>query len=122
MMGFSPRDLKRMLKRMGVEVEELNVLSIELKLGDGRTLVVEDPQSVALMKARGQPGVIYIVGGNIVEKKEEPEEEAHAVEVSEEDVELVAEQAGVSKEEAKRALIEAGGDIAEAILRLKGEA
>lgn len=121
MMGFSPRDLKRMLKRMGVEVEELDVLSVELKLGDGRILVVEDPQSVALMKARGQPGIIYIVGGNIVEKKE-PEEEAPAAEVSEEDVELVAEQAGVSKEEARRALIEAGGDIAEAILRLKGEA
>ena len=40
-------------------------------------------------------------------------------EVSQEDVEFVAQQAGVSIEEAKQALIEAGGDLAAALMLLE---
>jgi len=39
--------------------------------------------------------------------------------VTEEDVKLVAEQAGVSLEEAQRALEETGGDLAQAIILLQ---
>ncbi len=40
---------------------------------------------------------------------------------SEEDVKLVMEQAGVDEETARKALVEAEGDLAEAILKLTGE-
>ena len=62
--------------------------------------------------------MIYVIGEPVrVEAKSEAGE---TPEISEEDVALVAEQAGVSLEEARRALEETGGDIAAAILRLQG--
>jgi len=120
MLGFNPRDLRRILKRMGLTVEELEVEEARLVLRDGRELLVREPGSVALIKGKGQPSMIYIVGGELEEARRE-EETPKAPEFSEEDVALVAEQAGVSLEEARRALEESGGDIAAAILRLKGE-
>lgn len=114
MFAFNPRDLQRMLKRMGVRVEPLNVEMAELTLDDGSKLVFRAPQAMVIT-ARGQPPMVYLVGE--FEKVEAGAE--GGVEVSEEDVRLVAEQAGVSLEEARRALIEAGGDLAEAILRLR---
>ncbi|MGC9210387.1 MAG: nascent polypeptide-associated complex protein [Acidilobus sp.] len=116
-MGINPRELRRALKRMGIEAEELNATRVSIETADGRLLVVESPQ-VMVVRAKGQPTMLYVVG--------EPKEAKQGggpqrqVEVSEEDVRLVAEQAGVDLETARRALVEANGDIAEAILRLKG--
>ena len=114
MMGLSPRDVRRALKRMGIEAEELKVARVTLETEDGRTLVVESPE-VLMVKAKGQPTMLYVVG-----EPREVKPTERPTEVSEEDVRLVAEQAGVDIETARRALIEAKGDIAEAILRLKG--
>ena len=116
MMGLNPRDLRRAMKRLGISVEELQAVRVVVELEDGSRLVVEDPQ-VVVMKARGQPPTLYVAGQM---RREEPPREEASVEISEEDVRLVAEQAGVSLEEARRALEETGGDIAEAILRLQG--
>ncbi len=118
LMGFRPRDLKRLMKRMGIEVEEVNATKIEVHLDEGSKLVIDEPQSVMIMRAKGQPTMIYVVGEpRRVEAVAEQAEEAF----SDEDVRLVAEQAGVSLEEARRALEETGGDIAAAILKLRGE-
>lgn len=114
MMGLSPRDVRRALKRMGIEAEELKVTRVTLETEDGRRLVVESPE-VLVVRARGQPTMLYVVG-----EPREVKAEERLAEVSEDDVKLVAEQAGVDMETARRALIEAKGDIAEAILRLKG--
>lgn len=48
------------------------------------------------------------------------EEKALEGGIPKEDIELVAQQAGVSEEEAKKALEETGGEPAEAIIRLMG--
>ncbi len=117
MMPFNPRDVQRMLRRMGVKVEQLRVESAEIVLEDGSKLVFRSPDALVIT-ARGSPPMVYLIGEY---ERVEPERGEKEVEVSEEDVRLVAEQAGVSLEEARRALIEAGGDLAEAILRLKGE-
>ena len=116
MFGMNPRDLKRMMKKMGITLEEIRAVRVVVELEDGSRLVVEDPQVMA-MKARGQPTVLYVTGEL---RREEPPREEEAPAFTEEDVALVAEQAGVSLEEARRALEETGGDIAEAILRLTG--
>jgi len=112
--GISPRELKRMLKRMGIQVEELNnVKRVEIILED-KKLVLDNPQIIA-MKTSGQ--IIYQIVGI---PREEPLEGAEeSIEISEDDVEFIVSQTGVSKEEARKALIESGGDLAEAILRLK---
>ena len=118
MFSLNPRDLKKMLKRMGISMEEMEAEEVIIKLSQGKRLVIESPSSVALMRAKGQPSMIYIIGGSMREEAEEVKEETPAF--TEDDVKLVAEQAGVSLEEARKALEETNGDIAEAILRLKG--
>ena len=52
--------------------------------------------------------------------QEEKEAEEEVLEISEEDIILVASQAGVNPEEARAALQQAGGEPARAILLLKG--
>ena len=119
MFGMSPRDLRRAMKKLGIKMEELRVERVVFELEDGRKLVVDSPQAI-LMRAKGQPTTIYVIGEPREVVEEEQSEEAGGLEISEEDVMLVAEQAGVSPEEARKALEETGGDIAEAILKLKG--
>ncbi len=116
--GFSPRDLERTLRRMGITMETLSAERVEILLDDGSKLVAESPQ-VMIIRAKGQPPMTYVIGEF---KRVEPSEEERGIgqNFTEEDVQLVAEQAGVSLEEARRALEETGGDIAEAILRLRG--
>lgn len=116
-LGFNPRDLERTLRRMGIKMETLRAERVEILLDDGSRLVAESPQ-VVVIKAKGQPPMTYVIGEF---KRVETSEEESSAGFTEEDVRLVAEQAGVSLEEARRALEETGGDIAEAILRLRGE-
>jgi len=114
---MSPRDLQKAMKRLGIKLEEVNAVKVTIELDTGEQLLVEDPQ-VMIMKAKGQPPMLYITGEiKKVEKREEEEKPPF----TEEDVALVAEQAGVSLEEARKALEETGGDIAEAILKLQQE-
>lgn len=114
--GFSPRELKRALKRMGLDVEELSgVEKVEFYLKD-RRIVIESPQ-VVVIKSKNQ--TVFQVVGEAKEETTGKEQREAVVAVNEEDVEFVASQAGVSKEEARRALMETKGDIAEAILRLR---
>jgi len=111
--GLSGREALRLMQKMGVGIEELNdVEKVEIKM-ETRKIIIEKPK-VAIIKLQGQ--IMYqIVGGEVKEEKLEERGEA----VLEEDVKLVAEQAGVSLEEAKKALEAAGGDLAQAILSLK---
>jgi nascent polypeptide-associated complex subunit alpha len=114
--GFSPRELKRALKRMGLELEELgNVVKVEIYLED-KKITIDKPQ-VVFIKSKEQT-VVQVVGSMREEKLEEAPK-LPEVKVSEDDVEFVASQAGVSREEARRALLESKGDIAEAILKLR---
>lgn len=107
-----PRDMRRMMHKLGIAVEEIpNVNEVIIKASD-RTIILKEPQ-VALMKVGGQ--TIYEITGQAQEVKEEVVEAA----VPEEDVQLVASQTSVSLEEARKALIMSKGDIAQAIFTLK---
>lgn len=113
---FSPRDLKRLMRQFGMKMEELKgVKEVVIELEDKR-LIIEDPQ-VVVMTLQDQT-IIQVVGTIREEeaKAEVPEEE---ITISDEDVQLVASQTGVSLEEAKRALIETKGDLAQAIMLLE---
>ncbi len=117
--GLSPRDLKKMLKRMGINVVEIdNVEKVVIVTRDKEITIIE-PQ-VMLFDA-GKQKIYQIVAEEIEEEKRALEEEKEEIEISEEDVLFVAEQAGVSPDEAREALIKAKGDLAEAILFLKEE-
>lgn len=117
MFRFSPSELKRQLKRLGIkaDIELVEASEVVVRKSDGKLLVVESPQ-VMLVKMQGGAVMLQVIGSRV----EEVEEEAKpSTSFSEEDVRLVAEQAGVSLEEARRALEEAGGDIAAAIILLE---
>ncbi len=101
---INPRQMKKMMKQLGMEMEELAAREVVIKLED-REIVIENP-SVSVVKAMGQK--TYQITG----------EEREVTSIPEEDVKLVAEQAGVSLEEAREALEKTGGDLAEAIVLL----
>jgi nascent polypeptide-associated complex subunit alpha len=112
----NPRQLKQMMKRMGIDADEMEgVEQVVITLRD-RELVFSEP---AVTKVRAQGQIQYQVLGEPIERKRAGA--AAATErraIPEEDVQLVAEKAGVPPERARKALEETGGDPAEAIIRL----
>ncbi|GEM_PF-263077 len=117
----NPRMLKKMQKMMkdfGMETEDLDVKKV-IFVFDEEEWIFEEPK-VQVMDILGVK-TYSITGKPKKIKKEKVEEEEVKVEITEEDVELVANQCNVSKEEARKALEECNGDIAEAILKLEEE-
>jgi nascent polypeptide-associated complex subunit alpha len=111
---------------MGMDMEELEgVQEVRIKKEDGE-IVLAQPQ-VSLIKQQGME--IYQVIANpeadpdASKGESSAQSESSAIpekkDVPEEDVTLVAAQANVSLEEARRALEENEGDLARAILSLK---
>ncbi|HHE04500.1 MAG: nascent polypeptide-associated complex protein [Candidatus Altiarchaeales archaeon] len=112
--GINPRQMKQMMKRMGIKTNEISAEMVVIHSGD-KKIIIEDPQ-VVKMTMHGQE-IFNITGGTV---REEKGEEEVILEISEDDVNMVSEQAQVSEEEARKALEETNGDIAEAIMKLKG--
>ena len=113
--GLSPRDTKRLMKRMGLRMETLpDVQRVVFKMVN-REVIVEDPD-VAILDLKGQK-VFQVSGSKVVERALDIGE--RELDIPEEDVRLVAVQTGQSQEKAKQALEETGGDLAKAILLLQ---
>jgi len=104
--GMDPRKMQQLMKQMGIDSEELSAKRVVIET-DSEKLIIEEPQ---VTKITMQGNISFQIAGKI--RKEES--------ISDDDVKMVAEQAGVSEEKAKEALKESSGDIAEAILKLKG--
>ncbi len=115
----NPRQMKQMMKRLGIEQEDLGeVEEVIIRTADKEYVFRHVP--VSAVTAQGQK-LWQIVGEPIVRPRADvakKPEEAKAPAIPEEDVQLVAEKAGVSEEEARKALEEAGGEPAEAIISL----
>jgi nascent polypeptide-associated complex subunit alpha len=106
MRGMSPKKVQQMMKQMGIDVEQLeNVEKVIIELSD-KELIFEDV-TVTVMTAQGTKN--FQISGEPIERPR----------INDEDVQLVVEQAGVNEDEARKALASAGGDLAEAILKLK---
>ena len=105
----------RMMQKMGMKVDEVaNVSQVIIKT-DSKDIVIEAP-NVTLVTVQGQ-AMYQIAGGQVSETAPQ----AAAQTVSEEDVQLVVQQTGKPVEEARKALLDAGGDLAKAIILLKGQ-
>jgi nascent polypeptide-associated complex subunit alpha len=102
-----------MMKQLGMKSEEINAKRVIMELENGK-IVIEEP-SVTAMEIQGHK--TYTVMGT--EKREDGSQEAGTKEIPEDDVRLVAAQAAVSTEKARKALEECEGDLAEAIKMLK---
>ncbi len=110
MMRGGNREMRRMLDRMGLEMKEVNNVQEVIIKTDTKEIIIVKP-AVTEMKAKDNS--IFQV---IAESYEEKELEVPVF--SQEDITLVAQQANVSPEEAAKALVEAKGDLARAILLL----
>jgi len=103
--GMNPKNMGRMMKQLGIKNEEIDASRVIIET-EGKKLVFEKPQ-VQLMEMQGQK--TYTVIGEPIEESSIPKE----------DIKMVAEQTNKTEEEAKKALEENNGDIAEAISKLQ---
>tara|TARA_Y100000310_G_scaffold221992_1_gene223642 strand:+ start:172 stop:510 length:339 start_codon:yes stop_codon:yes gene_type:complete len=112
MMGMNPRKMQQMMKQMGIRQEEINATEVIIKV-DGKELVIPNPQ-VSKVNMMGQE--TFQIVGEVHERQI-----SSTPEISEDDIQMVADQTGKDKNVAKKALEESNGDLAEAILKLKEE-
>jgi len=108
MFPTNPAQLKKMMKQMGVDMEQIAAEEVVIRT-KSEELVFKNP-SVTKIAAKGME-TFQIVGSYEVIERKQP--------INEEDVKLIMEQAGVNEEEARKALEEANGDLAEALLKLQ---
>lgn len=112
--GMNPKQLKQMqrsMKQMGMDMKDVKgVTEVVIKLKN-KEILIKNPK-VNLMNFMGQQ--TYQITGKVKEQSVEAE-----LEIPDDDVELVSTQTGTTKEEALKALKAAGGDLAEAIMKLQ---
>ena len=107
MPGMNPKQMQKMMQRLGMRQEEIDAFEVIIKKKDGSSLIVKEP-NVIKVDMMGQKTLQ--ITGDIVEESSI---------ISKEDIKTVAEQAGVSEDKAKEALEKCNGDLAEAIINLK---
>ncbi|MDD5022886.1 MAG: nascent polypeptide-associated complex protein [Candidatus ainarchaeum sp.] len=105
MPGLDPAQMARVMKNMGIRTVNIEAEKVVIECKN-ENITIENP-SVTEVEMQGQK--TYQITGKI--KKEER--------ISKEDISMVMEQASVKEEQAKKALEECRGDIAEAIMKLK---
>jgi len=109
------RDAKRMMQKMGMKLDEIDGVTEVLIRTSTREIVIEEPVVTSIV-VQGQR-MYQVTGGSVSERALSTE--AAEPEAPEEDAKLVAEQTGRTLDEAKAALKETGGDLAQAILQLQ---
>ncbi len=105
--GIDPKKMQAMMKQMGISQNEIPASKVIIEKTDNSKIIIEAP-SVVKIKMQGQE--TFQISGEI-------KEETAKVEISEEDINAVAEKTGVSRKKARETL-EKTGDLAEAILEL----
>ena len=123
--GMNPKKVAAMMRQMGIEMEDIDdVEEVIIRTADKEIYFTD--AAVSKMTARGE--VTWQVMGTDKVRPRTDKAAAPAaapapvkLEVKEEDVDLVASQANVSKEQARKALEAANGEPAEALLKLLGD-
>ena len=108
--GINQKQMKQAMKQMGMQQMDVDADEVIIRQGD-RDIIISNP-SVQKIKMMGQES--YQISGN-----ETVQERIVKIEISQDDVKTVMEQANVSEDKARIALEEAEGDIATAILALQ---
>jgi nascent polypeptide-associated complex subunit alpha len=111
MPGMNPRAMRQAMQRMGIQQQDIEATEVIIRTPT-HDLVISQP-AVAKVNMMGQVTYQVIGEARTVPRDSTPD-------ISEEDVATVVEQTGSSKEDAKKAIVAAKGDLAEAILSLQG--
>lgn len=110
---MNPKQMKAMMKRMGIATEEIDDLEEVVIRTKAREYLFKDA-IVSVMTVQGQK-TFQIVGEPEIRDRASDETDEG---VPSDDIALVMEQTGSTEEEAKRALEECNGQPAEAILKI----
>lgn len=110
---MDPKQMASMMKQMGIKNEEVEAERVVIEKADGSKIVIESP-SVQAIDFQGQKS--FQISGKI---SEEAAGSGAGKESEKTDVDIVMEECGCSREKAQKALDEANGDLAEAIISLK---
>ena len=105
--GMNPREMQKVMKRLGIKQEEIDAELVIIKTAD-KDFVIKNPH-VSKVNMMGQE--TFQVVGDITE--------VDKVEINEDDMATVMEQTNCTKEEALEALQNSNGNLAEAILKLQ---
>jgi nascent polypeptide-associated complex subunit alpha len=121
--------MNQMMRQLGIDVQDVEDVQ-EVVIRTPTKDIVFDAPSVTIMTAQGQKTYQVVGNPKVVPKsggaappaspKSAPPPPPVKLAIPEEDVTLVAQQAGKSPTEARKALEASNGDIAEAIVRLTG--
>lgn len=106
--GMDPKNMQKVMKQMGIKSEEIASSKVTIELKDGGRLIIFEPQVVQI-EMQGEKS--FQISGKVSEEQD----------AGEDDIKMVMEAAGCGREEAQNALRDSAGDIAEAIIRLKGD-
>jgi len=106
--NINPRQMNQMMRRLGISVKNIDNVEKIIIQTDTKEYIFKDAE-VTIMDAKGQK-TYQIIGNPIIKDRSD--------DTLKEDIKLVMDQTGKSEEEAKKALEESNGDIAEAILKL----
>lgn len=99
---MDPKKMGALMKQMGIKQDSIDAKRVIIERDEGN-LVIENP-TVNKITMQGQES--FQIMGEVVESFQEK------------DLELIMDKTGADKEAAKKALEEAKGDIAEAIIKL----
>lgn len=111
---------------INVNIKDVNAVKVVIELKDGGNIELSNP-TVALLELPGGVMLYQVQVDKRNVKVNQPQvtpkivikTETSAPKYSEEDIRLIMDQTGASREEAIKALEEANGDLAEAILKLQ---
>ena len=106
--NINPRQMNQMMRRLGISVKNIDNVEKIIIQTDSKEYIFKDAE-VTVMDAKGQK--TYQITGNPIIRDISDD-------TLKEDIKLVMDQTGKSEEEAKKALEDSNGDIAEAILKL----
>ncbi len=107
MPNMDPKQMARMMKQMGINTVEVAAVRVIIETADEKIIV--EPAQVTRISMQGQDS--FQISGTVRTEQS----------MNEDDVELVMEKAGCTREQAVEALTKSGGDIAEAIISLEQE-
>jgi len=110
--GMNPRMMKQAMKKMGIKQVEIDDAIQVIVKCENREIIVDNPQ-VSKVNMMGQDTLQVV--GEISERELDS-----SAEINEDDVKTVMEQCKISEDAAKKAIEEANGDLAKAIMDIQG--
>lgn len=104
MLNISGRQMEKMMAQLGIKTEHIEAEKVIIKRREG-DIEISEPNIVKMVIQNHET---FQITGNVRQLSN----------ISEEDIRLIVEQTGATREEAERALKETN-DIAQAIIKLK---